>query len=123
MYKYIDWKMGRDKDGNKYHASYWSDNGKFQKEYEELHAKLVPAIGEANTVEGEALRQLVNFYYDRYNNGHCNSRPVPAVRAFLKKTKAPAHLKCKIDMLDSELDETVDYVVETISKLTSYTRR
>jgi hypothetical protein len=115
--------MGRDRDGKKYSPTYWCDKGKFQKEMDELHAKLIPPMGEASTVEGEVLRQLVNFYYDRYNNGHCNSRPVPAVRAFLKKTKAPATLKCKIDMLDVELDETVDYVVETISKLTTYTRR
>lgn len=31
MYKYIDWKMGRDAQGNKYHAKYWGSVGKFQK--------------------------------------------------------------------------------------------
>lgn len=52
--------------------TYWSDNGKFQAEYDRLRAKLVPDEGKAETLRGELLRCLGNIYYDCYNNGGWN---------------------------------------------------
>lgn len=54
-----------------FEKTYWCDNGKYQKEYDELLV-LVPASGMAGTTNGEALRCLSNIYYDAYNNGGGN---------------------------------------------------
>ena len=52
--------------------SYWSNNAAYTEQYEELHQKLVPVVGKAETVNGEVLRVLSNVSYDYYNNGNCN---------------------------------------------------
>lgn len=52
--------------------SYWSKNGRHQKTYDRLYAKLVPDLGEAGSDAGELLRTVSNVYYDIYNNGGCN---------------------------------------------------
>jgi len=49
--------------------SYWNNNGRLQKEYEELWARLVPAEGPAATKAGEALRAMSRLYYRWYNDG------------------------------------------------------
>lgn len=52
--------------------SYWNSNGAYQKEFDELYDKLVPAQGEADTVHGEMLRAASRLFYDFCNNGNCN---------------------------------------------------
>lgn len=52
---------------------YWGGNGKHQKEYELLHSELVPAMGMAETVEGEILRAISRIYHDYFNNGFGNN--------------------------------------------------
>jgi len=52
--------------------SYWNNNGKYQREYNELKF-LVPRMGKATTVAGELLRSVNRLYYDFYNNGMCNN--------------------------------------------------
>ena len=46
---------------------YWNGNGKYQKEYQEMYDKLVPAVGESDTKLGELIRIASKAYY-RYNN-------------------------------------------------------
>lgn len=52
--------------------SYWEGNGAYQKEYDELYEKLVPARGCAETVAGEMIRGVSRLYYDYFNNGNDN---------------------------------------------------
>ena len=53
--------------------SYWNDSGIYQKEYDELYKKLVPAQGKAETLNGELLRAIGILYYEYCNNGNCNA--------------------------------------------------
>lgn len=55
-------------------ASYWNEKGEYQKEYDELWPQLVPASGEAETANGEAIRCASRLYYEYYNNGNFNAR-------------------------------------------------
>lgn len=52
--------------------SYWNAEGAYQKEYDQLYEKLVPASGEAKTSDGELLRSITRLYYDYCNNGNGN---------------------------------------------------
>jgi len=52
--------------------SYWDSCGIYQKELDELYAKLVPDSGEADTVHGEMIRSVSRLFYDFCNNGNCN---------------------------------------------------
>ena len=52
---------------------YWNQEGQYQKEYDELHSKLVPLSGNCETLGGETLRAASRLYYDAYNNGFCNN--------------------------------------------------
>ena len=38
--------------------SYWDNSGVYQKEYDALYERLVPAQGEANSVHGEMIRSI-----------------------------------------------------------------
>jgi len=51
--------------------SYWSENGKYQKESDILQ-KLVPAEGSSPFTDVELFRIASNVYYDIFNNGGCN---------------------------------------------------
>ncbi len=59
----------RSKEGGQ---AYWNKKGRYQKQYDELYKKLVPAEGEAPTEHGEVLRSISRIYYDYYNNGFAN---------------------------------------------------
>lgn len=52
---------------------YWGDNGVYQSEYDSLYNSLVPASGEASTMQGELIRCIGRLYYDFCNNGNCNA--------------------------------------------------
>jgi len=54
--------------------SYWNETGALNNEYHELYSKLVPDMGEAETVEGELIRSVSRLYWDYFNNGNCNVR-------------------------------------------------
>jgi len=54
--------------------SYWNENGVYNNEYHELYKKLVPDMGEAETIEGELIRSVSRLYWDYFNNGNCNVR-------------------------------------------------
>jgi len=108
MYKHQYWMKDLD-----YSNAYWGSNGKYQKEIDVL-SEQVPSMGEADHPVIEVIRNAQNFYYDRYNNGHCNpcrTKCAVPVRRFMKKYKAPSNLKFKIGVRDSELEESMDWVI------------
>ena len=98
-----------------YEPTYWNGKGKHQKEYEELRTKLVPPAGKADTALGEALRCIDKFYNERYKNGHRNSLIAEARYAtvYLRSLKWSGS-SVTIEMLDSELDRVIDFIVEKI---------
>lgn len=53
--------------------SYWNETGAYNKEYDILYKQLVPAVGEADTVNGELLRASSRLYYEYFNNGNMNA--------------------------------------------------
>ena len=56
-----------------FEESTWFDETDVGNMNTEYFKKLVPDQGEAETVYGELLREINNIYYDRYNNGLCNT--------------------------------------------------
>lgn len=54
-------------------ASYWNNNGAYQKESDELYEKLVPAQGAAETLHGELIRGINRLFHEYCNNGNCNA--------------------------------------------------
>lgn len=114
MYKHQSWMNDVD-----HSNTYWGSNGKHQSMADVLSEE-VPAMGESNNPSVEVFRNLQNFYYDRYNNGHCNpcrTKCAVPVRNFMKKHKAPSNLKFKIGVRDSELEETCDWVIAKCHEL------
>ena len=49
--------------------TYWTCNGKYQKDYDELWERLVPLEGKAVTKAGEVLRAVSRIYYRWFNDG------------------------------------------------------
>lgn len=66
-------------------SKYWSSKGKYQKDYNKFWDELIPGQGNAETVQGELLRNISRLAYDRYNNGFGN--PMPHEANQLKKYK------------------------------------
>ena len=54
-------------------CGYWQNNGAYQQEYKKLWDELVPAEGEAKTVNGEILRASGKLYHEFFNNGNMNA--------------------------------------------------
>ncbi len=52
--------------------SYLQGEGAYQNELDELN-KSMPAIGGADTLNGELVRAVNRLYYDYSNNGNCNA--------------------------------------------------
>ncbi|HET6419382.1 MAG TPA: hypothetical protein VFG19_04445 [Geobacteraceae bacterium] len=98
-----------------YEPTYWNGKGKYQKEYEDLRARLVPPTGRAESTEGEVLRCIGKFYNERYKNGH--RYPVLAeakyATVFLRMHGWDG-MSVNISMWDSELDRVVDFIIEKI---------
>lgn len=53
--------------------SYWDGSGVYQEEYNELYEKMVPARGNASTLNGELIRAVSRLAYEYCNNGNCNA--------------------------------------------------
>jgi hypothetical protein len=53
-------------------AKYWNKKGRFQKLYNRLWDRLVPAKGDAPSHHGQLLRYASRIYHDIYNNGGGN---------------------------------------------------
>ena len=97
-----------------YEPTYWDNAGKYQKEYDKLYSRIVPAQGEAATPDGELLRMISRFYYDRFNNGHCNNMTAEKnyVSAWLRRQKGAPVRSISYKMLDKDLDAVVDFIME-----------
>jgi len=54
-------------------SSYWSKNGAYQKECDQLYQELVPFFGDAETVNGELIRIINRLFYEYCNNGNQNA--------------------------------------------------
>jgi hypothetical protein len=52
---------------------YWESTGVYQQEWDKLYNDLVPASGDAPTIQGELIRCISRLYYDYCNNGNCNA--------------------------------------------------
>lgn len=101
----------------KYIPKYWGGNGKLQKELHRLYEKLVPAKGMADSREGELLRCINNFYYDKYNNGLCNFNEywVNYINEYARMNNLDFKLYRSIT--EKRLDTVVDMIVEHILML------
>jgi hypothetical protein len=53
--------------------TYWDRKGRYQAEYEQMVADLMPAEGACDTLAGELIRAATRLTYDFYNNGMCNN--------------------------------------------------
>lgn len=62
--------------------SYWNDNGAYNAVQLELYNKLVPSMGEADSIHGEVLRCANALYWDYFNNGNGNARDEIAVDSY-----------------------------------------
>jgi len=91
------------------HARYWSGNGQYQDEYNQLQDKLVPDMGKADTVEGELLRAVGKIIYRHGNDGDNFSN---SSYEWIEK-----HVG-KFDHLDDMADKVIQYV---LSKKGDYT--
>ena len=96
----------------KYKPTYWNGKGKYQKEYNMLYAELVPSKGKAETTDGELLRCISRFYYEKYNNGFCNdmSYEIAYVNSYAWDADLDIHISTK--MGEKQLDETIDKIIE-----------
>jgi hypothetical protein len=70
-----------------YQPTYWSHQGKYTELYDDLYARLVPAMGEADTEAGKVLQAISRIYYDLYNNGWGNG-PFTSEWEMLEKYKS-----------------------------------
>jgi hypothetical protein len=61
----------KEKSQNEESQTYWNGVGKHQEEFDTVKG-LIPDEGNAHTEHGELLRNLINCYYDIYNNGGDN---------------------------------------------------
>jgi len=52
--------------------TYWNNAGKYQADYDRL-LKLMPSMGQCDTVAGELIRSASRLGYDFYNNGMGNN--------------------------------------------------
>lgn len=100
--------------------SYWNKTGKYQKEYEELFDKLVPADGMADTYAGELLRAASKLYYRYFNDGDEASCCMPLSMKDSSVASAYAFLAEKYDMsvlegdYETGLENLVDEIIEDI---------
>lgn len=54
--------------------NYWNHEGAYERETEKLYDDLVPAMGEAETINGELIRISHRLYHEYCNNGNMNAR-------------------------------------------------
>lgn len=52
--------------------SYWNNEGAYQEELDKLNEQM-PAMGAAETLNGELVRAINRLYYDYCNNGNINA--------------------------------------------------
>lgn len=98
-----------------YEPTYWNNKGKYQKEYDQLIKMLVPMRGDAVTKQGQLLRAITNFYYEKYNNGiGCNpiGEYTDYIRKYCNAHDLDVHIFLKVS--EKKLDEAMDKVLKHI---------
>ena len=53
--------------------TYWNNQGAYREELDNLMVELMPAIGSAETLNGELIRAANRLYWDYCNNGNGNA--------------------------------------------------
>ena len=56
-------------------TTYWNGNGQYQYKAEEIKA-MIPTEGSCSNVKLEAMRVIINFYYNWHQNGLMNDFPI-----------------------------------------------
>ena len=94
--------------------TYWNQNGKYQKEYQEIHATHIPSEGDCSTDEGNLLRCVSNFYYRRFNDGDRTMSDAPTFNKLARKFEKHGLAKVRLgrNVADHELDDIIDKVME-----------
>lgn len=94
--------------------SYWNNEGKYQKEYEEL-SKLIPDNGPAESVLVDLIRNISNCYYDHYNNGDCKwdhkKEQFQNIRYHAEKLRATAKDE------NEDIDYLLNFIRQTLDEL------
>ena len=102
--------------------SYWTGEGRYQKQYDELH-KLVPREGPVETgmckhkISLERFRKACNSYYDVFNNGggnrdHATSKFFPGVLSEIRESWK-YHTEINWDYIEPQCEDTMDEVIVT----------
>ena len=77
-----------------YKATYINNEGKYQKEMEQLFSLLIPKVGIPNTSLGKLVRSVNQTYYDIFNNGGANwsalRNDVNRINAWIRKNMSKA---------------------------------
>ena len=101
--------------------SYWNNTGKYQKVYTYFWDKLVPLSGNAETPEGELLRNMSKIYYRYYNDGDSYyrvieermARPIPDIKGIDKDVARKIDWKLSEDT-EHSLEEAVNISIKYI---------
>lgn len=93
-------------------ASYWNNNGAYQKEGDELYEKLVPPTGAATTLHGELIRGINRLFYEYCNNGNCNAVDVNYLDVDedfegIEEVKISEYYNKFIDLIENSLCDTI----------------
>lgn len=69
--------------------TYWNGKGKYEQEYNQIKS-LIPNEGEViGNPSLETLRQVINAYYDIYNNGACNAHRFQSLTSVVESSSLP----------------------------------
>ncbi|KVV20838.1 hypothetical protein WK78_26375 [Burkholderia cepacia] len=87
--------------------NYFDSTSVNQVAYDELFAQLVPERGEADTLDGEALRTAGRIYYDWFNNGFWNitATHYQEMISFLHSQASKFNIAQELDVVDEVVEE------------------
>lgn len=104
--------------------NYWNGKALYARDYEKLYTEeLVPEMGEADTVGGEAVRCASSLSYEYYNNGNGNAlsyngdidpyfeKMMDYLRKFFRKYASKDDFVLLEDSLD-KIESTILYTTE-----------
>lgn len=66
-----------------YTTSFWRKTSKYYELFDYMIERLIPDIGESDTIHGEFLRAVARINYDICNNGFCNAEQMQSLCAFV----------------------------------------
>jgi hypothetical protein len=115
LYSDLDSDSDSESDGNNYTKnSYWSNNGKYQQEYDRLFKKYVPSSGATDSEQGHILRVVSRIAYRFYNDG---DEDMSEHKRMLNESPLPTDLPLKFyryfgNFDDRSLTKMIDIVVK-----------